>query len=142
MLFLDYMVHQICRDLEELAEDAARRESIAESLTAFVNDDDARAELESHRMAGHIALEFLDYPVPLNFAELGISPEPQDLVIKVDRPDGRFIEPYQIEEIGFGDSRAWVMFGRENLGDGKDKGDVLGSSARVECWITSPPPAQ
>jgi hypothetical protein len=142
LLFVDYAVHQLCRNFEEIAEDEARRNSIAASLTALVNDEAARRHLESQLVAGHIPLFALDYPVPLNFGELGISPEPDHLVIRVDRSDSRFTEPYQIEEIGFGSSRAWLMFRRENAGDGKGKGDVLGSSARVECWIRSPPPAQ
>ncbi|USD21228.1 hypothetical protein [Microbulbifer variabilis] len=136
-LYGDYRLANSCRVLENISSDDELNEMVRLELSRYFNQPRVRHGLK--KTAGVVFnVEELDIPFKTALNDLGIIERNVQLVIKTDRKDKLFTEPYNILEVGVGYSRAYLMFKNENInGDigGSEKPLKLHPDSYVECKI-------
>lgn len=122
-----------CRDLRELAQNNESSTKILNSLSDFLSRSNVQSTLTS--TAGFsFSLNEFSSSLDLRGIGLDIDPSIAQLYIKSSRMDKRFEPPFNIDEIGIGYSRSYLVYKNEIREGVNTMFEVqLDSNPRVVC---------
>ncbi len=134
VVYIEYKLASPCRELQELQSNPNETAKLKLGLTNFLNSLKVRSELKDMAGENFELAEFSESLKPY-ISDVKFSSQRLELIIKTNRSDKSFKEPYSILEVGIGFARSYILFTNKNnklVGKG-DSFVQLGEATRLEC---------
>ncbi len=132
--YFKYQITDTCRMWESVSSDKELNDILRLELSNYFSNPQVRSSLEGK--AGVVfRSDAFNPPFVSSLRDKSIIDSRIKLLIKIDREDKRFIEPYNILEVGIGYARSSLMFKSEK--SSKDNVLKLQPASYVDCKVLS-----
>lgn len=137
VLYMYYRSSEPCRVLQSISNNSRLNEDLKEGLVEYLKLENVRIFLQQSAGEVFSIADFgVEFPDAAALGELNVKNQNIQLVIKTDRSDKSFRAPYNVNEVGIGYSRAYLMYVNDSeIRNAGVEALNLSSDSYVDCRV-------